>query len=73
MKILPGLFRGGGVPLVRLFLLKCLVPQYTIFKFRMCHFSGMLRKVNSVIIQRCSTTRLVNEPHNAYSIRVGYV
>ena len=33
----------------------------------------MHRKVNSdcVIIQRCSTTCLVNEPQNAYSIGVG--
>ena len=35
-------------------------------------FPGMQRKVNSVIIQRCSTTCLVNEPQNAYSIGVGY-
>ena len=33
--------------------------------------SGMHRKVNSVIIQRCSTTCLVTEPRNAYSIGVG--
>ena len=40
---------------------------------RIVIFSGMHRKVNSVIIQQCSTTRLVNEPHNAYSKGVGYV
>ena len=34
-------------------------------------FSGMHRKVNSAIIQLCSTTCLVNEPQNAYSIGVG--
>ena len=34
-------------------------------------FSGMHRKVNSVIIQRCSITCLVNEPQHAYSIGVG--
>ena len=34
-------------------------------------FSGMHRKVNSVIIQRCSTTRLVNEPHSRLFDRGG--
>ena len=34
-------------------------------------FPGMQRKVNSVILQRCSTTCLVNEPQNTYSIGVG--
>ena len=33
----------------------------------------MHRKVNNVIIQQCSTTRLVNVPHNAYSKGVGHV
>ena len=31
----------------------------------------MHRKVNSVIIQRCSTTRLVNEPHSRLFDRGG--
>ena len=43
--------------------------------FRICQvlsfFSGMHRKVNSEIIQLWSTTCLVNEPQNAYSIGVG--
>ena len=38
---------------------------------RVVIFSGMHRKVNSVIIQRCSTTRLVNQPQNAFSIGAG--
>ena len=38
---------------------------------RVVIFPGMHRKVNSVIIQPCSTTYLVNEPQDAYSIRVG--
>ena len=29
-----------------------------------CHVFGQTQKVNGVIIQRCSTTRLVNEPHS---------
>ena len=35
--------------------------------------TGMNRKVNSVIIGRCSTTCEINEPQNAYSIGVGCV
>ena len=50
-------------------------PQYTIhvikFRMRVVIFSGMHRNVNTVIIQRYSTTCLVNEPPNAYSIGVG--
>ena len=34
-------------------------------------FSGMHRKVKSVIIQRCSATRLGNEPHSRLLDRGG--
>ena len=38
---------------------------------RVVIFSGMYRKVNIVIIQRCSTTRLLNEPHSRLFDRGG--
>ena len=38
---------------------------------RVVIFRACTERLISVIIQQRSTTRLVNEPHNAYSIGVG--